>query len=118
DDDDDPGGRELRTRQRDKRSDDDDDGGNSIITGKQSIGSDLDIRGLVQDRLDDAFSSGRGGGDDDPNIIVSEDGDALVVLTNDIDFAADSSGIEVETDGISYSSDDFRGGNIDRDFTS
>ncbi|MDQ3694044.1 MAG: hypothetical protein M3464_10495 [Chloroflexota bacterium] len=119
DNDDDKGVRELRSRQREQRSDEDDgDTGSSVITGKQSIAGDLDIRGLVRDRLDDAFRGGRGGGNDEPNIIVSEDGDSLVVLTNDIDFAADSSGIEVETDGISYSSDEFRGGNIDRDFTS
>lgn len=97
-------------------------GRDSMVSGRQSIAGDLDIQGIIQDRLDEAFAGrGDGGGNDEPNIIVSEEGDTLVALTNDIDFAGDSTGFEVDTGGISYSSDSFSGdagGDIDREFTS
>lgn len=119
DDDDDRVGLALRARKRqaakDKADDDDDDAPDEMSI-QQSIRADLGIGDIVAERIDAALAGGGGGGSDDPNIEVSQDGDTLLVVTKDIEFAADSEGFEVETGGISYSSG--AGGSLGDDFTS
>jgi hypothetical protein len=124
DDDDDDGVAALRAKRRKARQDQDDndddadDGdGLATINRKQSIVGDLGINEIVQDRIDTALSGGGGGGGGDANIVVSQDGDVLTVLTSDIEFAGDSEGFEVETGGISYSSG-AGGGLLEDDFSS
>jgi hypothetical protein len=113
--------RARRQRRREREADDDDDDGDdgaAIVSRKQSIVGDLGINEIVQDRIDTALSrGGGGGGDGDANIVVSQDGDVLTVLTSDIEFAGDSEGFEVETGGISYSSG-AGGGLLEDDFLS
>lgn len=108
-----------RKRQQDDADDDDDSAGATSITGRQSIADESAIMKLIRERISNRLSDddegGGGGGSDEPNITVSEDGDSLIVLTKDIELAADSEGIEVETGGISYSSG---GGGLLDDFDS
>lgn len=121
DDDDDKVGVALRARKRQAardKDDDDDDDDAAAITSQQSIQADLGIRDIVAERIDTALFGGGGGGGDEPNIEVAQDGDTLLVVTKDIEFAADSEGIEVETGGISYSSGSGAGGDLGDDFTS
>jgi hypothetical protein len=125
DDDDDDGIAALRAKRRKARQDQDDTDddadnvgdGLATINRKQSIVGDLGINEIVQDRIDTALSGGGGGGGGDANIVVSQDGDVLTVLTSDIEFAGDSEGFEVETGGISYSSG-AGGGLLEDDFSS
>lgn len=123
DDDDDDRAGALRARRRRRRDDNDDDDGDAddglaVVNRKQSLVGDLGINEIVQDRIDNALSGrGGGGGGDEANIVVSQDGDVLTVLTKDIEFAGDSEGFEVETGGISYSSG-AGGGLLDDDFLS
>lgn len=118
DDDDDKAGVALRARRRKAAQEDDNDDadGAAAITNQQSIRADLGISDIVAERLDTALFGGGDGGGDEPNIEVSQDGDTLLVITKDIEFAADSEGFEVETGGISYSSG--AGGSLGDDFTS
>ena len=121
-DDDDRAGslRARRRRQRDEDDNDDsddDDAGLAVINRKQSLVGDLGINEIVQDRIDNVLGGGGGGGGGEANIVVSQDGDVLTVLTSDIEFAGDSEGFEVETGGISYSSG-AGGGLLEDDFLS
>ena len=118
-DDDDTAGVALRARRRQaaqEKADNDDDGGAAEISTSQSVVADLGIRDIVAERIDNALFGGGGGGGDEPNIEVSQDGDSLLVITKDIEFAGDSEGFDVETGGISYSSG--AGGGLTDDFTS
>jgi hypothetical protein len=112
DDDDDRLTSLARARRRRKANEDEDEdetdndpAAAAAANKPQGIVADLGIRDIVQERIDRVlFDRGDGGGSDEPNIEVSEDGDSIIVLTKDIEFAADSEGMEVETGGISYTS--------------
>ena len=119
DDDDDIASAALRARRRQaaQERDDNNDEDAAEPSTAQSIAADLGIRDTVAERIDAALSGGGGGGGgDEPNIEVTQDGDSLLVVTKDIEFAGDSEGFDVETGGISYSSG--AGGGLTDDFTS